>query len=77
MSKTKIFKVIPLSDTKKGTISVAHIFQPYGSGSDTVVSIGISLKGESEPDWKVHIPYKNLDELINILHDIKDMNISQ
>jgi hypothetical protein len=43
---------------------------PYGATSHPVVSIGISLKGE-EPDWKVHIPYENIDELIEALKAAK------
>ncbi len=57
-----------LLGTKDGVISVAHITEPYGEGSESVVSIGISLKGNPlDPDWKVHIPYENLDELIEAL----------
>ena len=52
----------------KGTISVAHVTEPYGPKSHAVVSIGISLKGDIEnPEWKSHIPYENLDELIEAL----------
>lgn len=58
-----------LAGTKgKGTISVAHVTEPYGPKSHPVVSIGISLKGDIEnPEWKSHIPYENLDALIEAL----------
>ena len=65
-------KVIPLSGTKNGVISVTKIDEPYGSGSGTVASIGISLSGEAEnPEWKVHIPLDNLDEVIKALSELK------
>lgn len=66
--KNTILKTFALADTKKGTISVSHLEEPYGAKSAAVVSIGISLKGdEEEPDWKAHIPYENLQELIQAL----------
>ena len=71
MATTKI-KEFTLAGTKKGLISVAHVTEPYGEGSHPVVSIGISLKGDSEnPDWKSHIPYENIDDLITALQEAK------
>jgi len=68
-----IIKTFALADTKKGIISISHLEEPYGTGSFPVVSIGISLKGiEAEPDWKAHIPYDNLDELIESLQEAKE-----
>jgi len=65
-------KTIPLSSTKRGVISVTKIERPYGENSDTVASIGISLTGnDKEPDWKVHIPMNNLDEVIEALQALK------
>lgn len=70
--KSTILKSFPLSDTKKGKITVSHIDEPYGTGSFPVVSIGISLKGdETSPDWKAHIPYEDLDNLIAALQEAK------
>ncbi len=61
-------KIFHLHGTKDGIVSVAHITEPYGEGSESVVSIGISLKGNAiEPEWKVHIPYENIDDLIEAL----------
>ncbi len=72
-SNSKIIKEFKLANTKDGVISVAHIDEPYGSDSNPVVSIGISLKSDSkEPDWKAHIPYENLDELIEALQEAKN-----
>ena len=65
-------KTIPLSGTKNGVISVRKIDEPYGAGSATVASIGISLAGNAdEPEWKVHIPLDNLDEVIQALSELK------
>ncbi len=67
-----LISTFDLSDTKKGKISVSHLAEPYGKDSQPVVSIGISLKGNVEdPDWKAHIPYDNLDELISALQEAK------
>lgn len=65
-------KTIALSGTKNGVISVTKIDEPYGEGSATVASIGISLSGNAnEPEWKVHIPLDNLDEVIKALEELK------
>jgi len=63
---------INLSGTKKGVISVTKIEKPYGEDSATVASVGISLAGNAnEPEWKVHIPLDNLDEVIEALVALK------
>jgi len=73
MSSKKDIKEFKLAGTKDGVISIAHIDEPYGSDSNPVVSIGISLKSNAdEPDWKAHIPYENLDELIEALQEAKE-----
>lgn len=70
--KNTVLDTFPLADTKKGVISVSHLEEPYGTGSFPVVSIGISLKGSDKaPDWKAHIPYENLDQLIASLQEAK------
>ena len=69
---TTLIKTFSLADTKKGVISVANVTQPYGEDSGSVVSIGISLKGDTQnPDWKSHIPYENIDQLIEALQEAK------
>ncbi len=71
--KSTIIKSFKLAGTKEGTISVSHLDEPYGEDSTPVVSIGISLKGNvDEPDWKAHIPYANLDDLIEALTEAKE-----
>ena len=65
-------KTIALSGTKNGVISVTKIEEPYGKESGTVASIGISLAGNAqEPEWKVHLPMDNLDEVIAALTALK------
>ena len=63
----------PLAGTKNGKVSVTVIKEPYGSDSAPVASIGISLqKDSSEPDWKVHLPKENIDEVIEALQKAKE-----
>jgi hypothetical protein len=70
--KTVEICTIKLAHTKKGTISIAHIEEPYGEHSSPVASIAIALDGDGS-DWKVHIPYENLDEVIKALNDARDV----
>jgi hypothetical protein len=73
IKKNTILRDFMLAGTKDGKIIVSNLDEPYGEGSGSVVSIGVSLKQESfQPDWKVHIPYENLDELIDALQEAKD-----
>lgn len=66
-------KLFHLHGTKDGVVSVAHVIEPYGPKSEPVVSIGISLNGNAlEPEWKVHIPYENIDDLIDALKLAKE-----
>lgn len=61
-----------LSGTKDGKITVTTIEEPYGAGSESVASIGISLQANAqEPDWKVHIPKANIDAVIEALEKAK------
>lgn len=61
-----------LSGTK-GKITITTIAQPYGPKSESVASIGISLKADSdEPEWKVHIPKANIDQVIEALQKAKE-----
>jgi len=74
MAKThNEIKIFNLYGTKEGVVSVANVNEPYGNGSEPVVSIGVSLDGNvKEPEWKVHIPYENIDDLIEALKLAKD-----
>lgn len=63
---------IALEGTKNGVISVTKIDEPYGVGSGTVASIGVSLSGdETNPEWKVHIPLSNVDAVIEALKSVR------
>ncbi len=63
---------LPLEGTKNGVISISKIEEPYGAGSNTVASIGISLAGKADdPEWKVHLPLGNLDAVIEALQKLK------
>ena len=63
---------LALSGTKDGKITITTISEPYGAGSESVASIGISLQaGADEPDWKVHIPKANIDAVIAALEEAK------
>ena len=67
LSSSKLFKYTS-SDNKSQT-EIPSAFAHFS----TVVSVGISLKKNGEePDWKAHIPYENLDELINALNTAKE-----
>ncbi len=71
--KTTKIEEIMLNGTKDGKISVAIVEQPYGSKSESVVSIGISLQADAtEPDWKVHLPKSNIDAVIVALEKAKE-----
>ncbi len=62
-----------LSGTNDGKITVTTIEEPYGTGSESVASIGIALQAKAkEPDWKVHIPKANIDAVIDALQKAKE-----
>ena len=64
-------KVIPLANTQNGIITVTKLEKPYGDESKPVVSIGISLNGDSEnPDWKAHIPLENVEDLCKVVQEV-------
>jgi hypothetical protein len=65
-------KTIDFYGTKKGVITVTKLNDPYGDGIAEVASIGVSLDNENEhPEWKVHIPLENIDEVIEALKELK------
>ena len=71
MSKAELLHTINLATKEGGKIIINRLEEPYGEGSEAVLSIGVSLGG-GEPDWKVHIPYENVDELIEALTKAKN-----
>lgn len=68
--KTIDIKTLKLAHTREGKISVCHIEKPYGEHSNPIVSIAVLMEGKEE-DWKVHIPYENLDALIQALNEAR------
>lgn len=69
----KLIKELALEGTKNGKITIGTIEEPYGAGSGSVASIAISLNAKSsEPDWKVHIPKENIDDVISALKSAKE-----
>ncbi len=71
MSDKKLLATIELASMKGGKIMLSKMEHPYGESSKPVVSIGVALDG-GEPEWKVHIPYENIDELIEALKTAKN-----
>lgn len=71
-SEIKIVKEIQLNGSKKGLISIGELSKPYGENSESVVSIAVSIGGD-EIDWKVHIPFENLDAVILALQEVKNL----
>ncbi len=69
MSNTTKLGEINLAGTKEGKIFVSNVSEPYGKDTADIVSIGVSLNQE-DIQWKAHIPYDNLDELIKILQEV-------
>jgi predicted nucleotidyltransferase len=72
MSNRKLLTAIQYKDREKAFITIAEITEPYGEGSETVVSVGSTLKGDIDnPSWKVHVPVYMVDQIIAALNDIK------
>lgn len=70
MSTVTELSKIPLAGTKKGVIIISNVTEPYGAGTGDIVSIGIALNGK-DVEWKSHIPYENIDEVVAVLQDAK------
>ncbi len=66
MSVSTELGTLQLAGTKKGRIFISNVTEPYGEGTSDIVSIGIALNGE-DIQWKAHLPYENLDEVIAVL----------
>ena len=72
MSNRKLLTAIQYKDREKAFITIAEITEPYGEGSETVVSVGSTLKGDIDnPSWKVHVPVYMIDQIIAALNDVK------
>ena len=71
MSTITELGVLALAGTKNGKISISNVTEPYGKDSHDIVSIGIMLNGK-DVQWKSHIPYENLEDVIAILQKALD-----
>jgi predicted nucleotidyltransferase len=72
MSNRRLLTAIQYKDRENAFITIAEITEPYGEGSETVVSVGSTLKGDIDnPTWKVHVPVYMIDQIIEALHDVK------
>ena len=72
MSTRRLLTAIQYKDREKAFITIAEITEPYGDGSESVISVGSTLKGDIEnPSWKVHVPVYMIDQIIAALHDVK------
>ena len=71
MSTITELGTLALSSTKKGKISISNVTEPYGKDTEDIVSIGISLNGQ-DIQWKSHLPYENLEDVIAILQKALD-----
>ncbi len=68
----KLIKELALKGTKNGKITVGVVEEPYGKDSASIASVAISLNANStEPDWKVHLPKENIDDVIAALIEAK------
>ena len=65
--------VIPYRERKNAALTVTRLEEPYGKGTDPVVSVGCTLKGDLDnPSWKIHIPLDLLDETISAMKEVSD-----
>ena len=62
----------PGAGMKKGRIVISNVTEPYGASTADIVSIAIALNGE-DVQWKAHIPYENIDGLIEALNKAKNL----
>ena len=72
MSQTTKITELELAGTKQCKIIVSNVAEPYGKDTDDVVSIAIALNGE-DIQWKAHIPYENIDGVIQALQKAKEL----
>ena len=71
LKQTNRLTMIPYKNRLKSYILVTEIEEPYGAGSDPVVSIGCTLKDEIyNPTWKVHVPRDLIPDLITVLQEV-------
>jgi hypothetical protein len=72
MKKVKLISEFDLSSTDLGKIVVSELLNPYGDGTEPVVSIAVDLQDNKEIDYKVHVPFEDIDNLIEALQKAKE-----
>jgi len=78
MSKPEFKIVVPYKDRPKASIIVAKITEPYGENSETVISVGCTLKGDTDnPSWKVHVPVSILDDVVRSIKEVASDDFSE
>ena len=71
MSNRNLLTAMKYKDRENAFITTAEIIEPYGENSDTVISVGSTLKGDIEnPTWKVHVPIYMVNEMIKALQSL-------
>ena len=64
---------IPYKKRKNAWITVKRVDNPYGEGTESVISLGCTLKGDLEnPTWKVHIPVNLIEDVVLALKLARD-----
>ncbi len=72
MSDNKVH-TIPYKTRDNSYIVVTKVDEPYGPDSESVVSVGCTLKGDVEnPTWKVHIPQDLVKDVVIALLQYDD-----
>jgi hypothetical protein len=71
MKNLTLIEEFNLSTTESGKIVVSDLSNPYGEGSESVVSVAVDLENNKEMDYKIHVPYKDIDNLISALQKAK------
>ena len=69
MKETKIYRSLPLEGRENGSIDFAIITNPYGEGSEAVVSICASIN--ETQSWKIHLPIGQIKAIRKALKESK------
>lgn len=63
--------ILPYKDRDNAFIVVKLLKEPYGPNTEDVISIGSTLKGDTDnPSWKVHIPANLIKELQSVIESL-------
>mgnify|MGYP000748206342 FL=1 len=63
--------ILPYKDRDNAFIVVKLLKEPYGPNTEDVVSIGSTLKGDTDnPRWKVHVPANLMKEFQSVIESL-------